>query len=294
MSFSSDLKAEIIEQPIKASCCRKAFASALLASKAKVQDGAITLNVENDAQAALASKYITEFFGASPNTQRPKSGGRCRTLTFSSKSALRYLNSISTQDPLYTVKCPACESAFFRGMFFASGRISDPTKQYLLEFSPTNCADRFLQVLAEIGVDARMTQRLGRTDLYVKKSSIIEDFFAFVGLNSAAFAFMNAKIESEFRNNTNRIVNCETNNISKSVMASHKQISVIDELESANLLSSLPEELEATARLRIKHRDLSLSQLAAIAVPAISKSGLSHRLKKIMEYSETLLPGVKK
>ena len=96
------------------------------------------------------------------------------------------------------------------------------------------------------------------------------------------------------RNNTNRIVNCETNNISKSVTASHKQISVIDELERANLLSSLPEELEATARLRIKYRDLSLSQLAAVAVPAISKSGLSHRLKKIMEYSETLLPGVKK
>ena len=105
---------------------------------------------------------------------------------------------------------------------------------------------------------------------------------------------MNAKIESEFRNNTNRIVNCETNNISKSVMASHKQISVIDELERANLLSSLPEELEVTARLRIKYRDLSLSQLAAVSVPAISKSGLSHRLKKIMEYAETLLPGVKK
>ncbi len=294
MSFSSDLKTEIIEQPIKASCCRKAFASALLASKARVCDNIITLNVENDEHAAFAAKYISDFFGATPVVERPKSGGRCRTLTFSSKSAMRYLNAINSEDPPYAVKCPACEAAFFKGMFFASGRISDPKKQYLLEFSPVNCCDKFIDALAGVGVDARKTQRGGRVDLYIKKSAIIEDFFAFIGLNSAAFAFMNATIESEFRNNTNRIVNCETNNISKSVMASHKQISVIDELERANLLSSLPEELEVTARLRIKYRDLSLSQLAAVSVPAISKSGLSHRLKKIMEYAETLLPGVKK
>ncbi len=294
MSFSSDLKHEIIEQPIKASCCRKAFASALIASKALVHDGSVSINLENDELANFAAKFISEFFGASTEPQRPKSGGRCRVLEFSSKSALRYIGAINSNESLYSAKCPACEAAFFRGLFFAAGRISDPTKQYLLEFSPTNCCDKFVSALSDIGVEARTTQRKGRTDIYVKKSSIIEDFFAFVGLNSAAFAFMNAKIESEFRNNTNRIVNCETNNISKSVTASHKQISVIDELERHNLLSSLPEELEATARLRIKYRDLSLSQLAAVSVPAISKSGLSHRLKKIMEYSEMLLPGVKK
>ena len=294
MSFSSDLKAEIIEQPIKTSCCRKAFASALIASKARLVDGGIQMNLENDALAGLAVRYISEFFGAIPEIQRPKSGGRCRVLSFTSKSAIRYLNGINLNDPLYVPKCPGCAAAFFLGFFFAAGRISDPAKQYLLEFSPTNCCDKFMKALSEIGVDVRATQRGGRTDLYIKKSAIIEDFFAFIGLNSAAFAFMNATIESEFRNNTNRIVNCETNNISKSVTASHKQISVIEELEKANLLSSLPEELEATARLRIKYRDLSLSQLAAVSVPAISKSGLSHRLKKIMEYSETLLPGVKK
>lgn len=294
MSFSSDLKSEIIEQPIKTSCCRKAFACALLASKARVEDGKVVLRLENDQQAEFAAKYIAEFFGASPMPTKPKSGGRCRDLEFSSKSAVRYLESINSQGSLYNPKCPSCEAAFFKGLFFAAGRITDPAKQYLLEFSPVNACAKFIDALSDIGVDARMTVRNGRTDIYVKKSAIIEDFFAFIGLNSAAFAFMNAKIESEFRNNTNRIVNCETNNISKSVTASHKQISVIDELERANLLSSLPEELEATARLRIKYRDLSLSQLAAVAVPAISKSGLSHRLKKIMEYSETLLPGVKK
>lgn len=144
------------------------------------------------------------------------------------------------------------------------------------------------------GIELKKTIRRGIAVLYLKKSEVIEDFFAKIGLNNAAFAFMNAKIKGEFRNNANRIANCETNNIGKAVSASHRQISVIDELDRANLLSSLPDELEKTAKLRIRYRDLSLSQLAAISVPPISKSGLSHRLNKIMELAPHLMPALKK
>ena len=100
---------------------------------------------------------------------------------------------------------------------------------------------------------------------------------------------MNAKIEGELRNNANRVFNCDTNNIDKAVRASLKHISYISRLDEANLLSSLPEELEATARLRLLYKDYSLAQLAAISVPSISKSGLSHRLNKISEIAEKLL-----
>ena len=146
MSFSSELKTEIIEQPIKASCCRKAFALALIASKARVCDNLISLNVENDEHAVFASKYIADFFGATPIAERPKSGGRCRTLTFSSKSALRYLSAISADEQLYTPKCPACEAAFFKGMFFASGRISRNSCSILrfMEYRISSCPPFFL------------------------------------------------------------------------------------------------------------------------------------------------------
>ena len=107
------------------------------------------------------------------------------------------------------------------------------------------------------------------------------------------FQVMNSKINAELRNNANRIANCETSNIEKAVNSSMKQIAVILELERAQLLSSLPEELERTARLRLEHRDLSLSQLAAISVPPISKSGLSHRLNKIMQLAKKHLATVK-
>ena len=85
------------------------------------------------------------------------------------------------------------------------------------------------------------------------------------------------------------MANCETNNIAKTVDAARGQLEVIRALDEANLLSSLPDELEATARLRLQYSDLSLSQLAAVSVPPISKPGLSHRLKRIIEIGNNLL-----
>ena len=84
-------------------------------------------------------------------------------------------------------------------------------------------------------------------------------------------------------------MNCVTNNYDRMTAASKRQINIISELERLNLLTSLPEELEKTAKLRLQYEDLSLSALAKISVPPISKSGLSHRLNKIMELSRTLL-----
>ena len=113
--------------------------------------------------------------------------------------------------------------------------------------------------------------------------------FALAGMNNTVFEIINARINSESRNNANRIANCETNNIGKSVNASQKHLNAIRDLEAANQLSSLPDELEKTAMLRLKYTDLSLSQLANVSVPAITKSGLSHRLNKILEYAEQKL-----
>ena len=103
------------------------------------------------------------------------------------------------------------------------------------------------------------------------------------------FEITNLQIEREILNNTNRVVNCETNNIEKSVSASSRQTAAIKALADHNLLSSLPDELEYTARLRIQNDSLSLSQLSKLFTPPISKSGLSHRLSKIIEFADLLL-----
>ena len=128
-----------------------------------------------------------------------------------------------------------------------------------------------------------------RIRLYTRSSTQIEDFFALAAMNQTTFHFMNIKIENEFRNNANRLYNCEMNNIAKAVLATSKQLRAIQRLRDADLLSSLPEELENTAKLRLENPDLSIAQLAAISVPAISKPGLSHRLKRLCKISEDLL-----
>ena len=292
MSFSSKLKNEIASASPRSACCRRAFLSGVLFAKAKALDSEIYFNLENDSYAEFVSEIIKEVYGNGGRIE--KKGGRCRTLSFHSKSAIKYLSSLNDSIDPVGAKCQGCEVNFLRGVFFASGRISDPEKQYLLEFSPINHPLIFTEILVNSGIDIKCTQRRGETVFYIKKSSLIEDFLALVGLNSAAFELMNAKIEGELRNNANRVANCDSNNIDRSVNASHRQFYVLDALVEANLLSSLPEELEKTAKLKLANRDLSLSQLAAISVPAISKSGLSHRLNRIIEIAEELMPGLKK
>lgn len=294
MSFSSDLKQEIVTDGIKSVCCRRAFIHGVLFSKASVIDGKIEFSVENDEYASFISEIVSEIYSKTAEVKRSAKGGRCRIVSFDSKSAVKYLDKLSSDEVLFESRCPFCHSAFLRGIFFASGRISDPKKQYLLEFSPILRADLFVNLLSESGIEIKSSQRNGQSVFYLKKSSMIEDFFTLSAMNSATFEIMNAKIESEIRNNANRVANCETNNIDRAVNASHRQLAVLDELSKNNLLSSLPDELEKTARLRLANRDLSIPQLAAISVPSISKSGLTHRLNKIMEIAGQMMPKINK
>ena len=289
MSFSSDLKNEILADMPKSACCRRAILLGVLFAKGEYDsDGQIFFNVENDAYAECLSAVITEQYGKEPSISRPKSGGRCRVVSFFSKAAHKYLDKLATSEPC-DAKCPYCINAFLRGIFLVSGRICDPEKQYLLEFSPILRVEAFKNMLSESGVELKEVNRRGSSVLYVKKSSMIEDFLALSSLNDAVFALMNVKIEGELRNNANRIANCEMNNIDRAVSATGRQLALLDELDRCNLLSSLPDELEKTARLRLRHRDLSIPQLAAISIPPISKSGLMHRMKRIMELAEQML-----
>ena len=294
MSFSSDVKTETMSVQMKNICCRKAMLLGIISSKGACDANTVVITLENDAQSEFTLKLIQEHYGRSALIRRPKKGGRCREVVFESKSCASYIARILSGDALFDEKCPACSSAFVRGVFFACGKVSNPEKQYMLEISPTMLLERHYQMLSDCGIELKTSSRNGSEYLYAKKSAVIEDFFAYAGLNNTMFAFVNEKIKGEIRNNANRISNCEMNNIDKAVTASHKQISVIEELDRAGLLSSLPEELEKTARLRLLHRDLSLSQLSAISVPPISKSGLSHRLAKIIELASQRIPQNKK
>lgn len=295
MSFSKDLKNEIAEHHYKNPCCRRALLHGIILVKGICdEDNNIRFNIENNEYASFACKYIKEFFGVDAGICVPEKGGRCKTVKFKSKAAARFLMQIDESQDTNLLKCPACQMALVRGIYMACGRLSDPTKQFCLEFSPINRVEYILTMFENMGITLKFIMRKSEKILYTKNSTVIEDFLATAELNDAAFTVMNIKIKNGIVNRVNRIRNLEAVNISRGVDAATEQRALIEELQKRRLLSQLPEELEMTARLRLKHPDMTLSRLAMHSVPPISKSGITHRMKKIMTLGAELLEKKKK
>ena len=289
MSFSFEQKKGIIASSYK-SCCRRSLLRGVLFSKGCVDDGvSVSISLEKREIADYLSPLIREFFGKNTVPNTSPVGGRRVLLSFDSRSAAEYLAEASKSIDSFDAKCDLCGMSFLRGVFLASGRMSDPKKQYSIEFSLGSRSEIFDGYLKSLGVSSSVSHKNNESVVFIKNGEEIEEFCAHAGLNKALFAIIDARAEGELRKNVMRVANCETNNIAKAVDAAKGQLEVIRALEESNLLSSLPEELEATARLRLRYADLSLAQLSAVSVPPISKPGLSHRLKRIMEIGNNLL-----
>lgn len=295
MSFCQDQKLTILTEQIRSKCCLKAFVEGIIAACGSVAEDKVHLTVPKELAPYLQS-YCVQLYSTTLESVACKKGGRQIVVSLSSSSARRFLMELDESGTLTpSAKCAACFSYFLKGLFLICGALSDPTVEYRLELKPTAREEQIQsiqRVLSDNGIELHEAKRHGRSFLYTKKSTAIEDFFALANMNQVAFALMNRKIEHEIRNNANRISNCEMSNIEKAVTASTRHLGAIENLASAGLLSSLPEELEQTARLRLLYPDLSISQLANLITPAITKSGLTHRLNKILKISEELLGSV--
>ena len=291
MSFAQEQKASIISHTIKTSCCKRALLQGILTARAQIAEDGIRLSVDSTETASFVKELIYDVYAKDTEEITSSAGGRRKLLLFNTKSVAKYLSDLEETGVSYHEKCALCQSYFLRGLFLASGRVSDPAKQYSLEFSVGDRAEIISDFFVSIGLAPRISRKKNETLVYFRNSTAIEDFFALSNMNQTAFDVMNAKIEGELRNTANRIANCETNNIDRAVSASMSQIALIEELVERGLISLLPDELERTARFRMENKDMSLSQLAGAITPPISKSGLSHRLKKITEMAENILHG---
>ncbi len=184
-------------------------------------------------------------------------------------------------------ECDSCRRMFTRGAFLASGTVSDPKASYHLEISTpyTNLTRDMVKLLSDIGLPTRTTVRKSSNVIYYKDSEQIVDFLNAIGATNAAFEVINRKIMKEYRNNANRRVNFETANIEKTVNACNEINNLIQFLIDSGEINELDAELQKTARIRFENPGLSLSELAAIFDPPISKSGLSHRLRRITAFA---------
>lgn len=182
-----------------------------------------------------------------------------------------------------------CKNAFLRGVFIACGFISDPDKTYRVEVTVrrVNFVQALIALYHEFRLTPRTSMRKGVTVLYIKSAEEIKNYLAVIGANGFIFDYVNVEIEKDIRNEINRTMNCENANMNKMILASELQAKAAQILKSKGY-AGVPENLVEVAELRLNNRELSLEQLGQILQPPLSKSGVCHRMKKIIELAKRI------
>ncbi len=192
----------------------------------------------------------------------------------------------------YIKKNNCCKKAFLRGIFLGSGCIVDPNTDYHFEITTKSKknANALLDILNNlIGFEAKLLKRNNNLYvIYIKDSDQISMAISYLGANKALLTYENIRVERSIKNNINRNINCETANMSKTITAAYKQIKAIEKLEKEGKLERLPAQLKDIALLRKKHPDMSLEDLSKLCNDKITKSGVNHRLKKIIDIANNL------
>ena len=180
--------------------------------------------------------------------------------------------------------------AMVRGTFLGGGSLNNPNYQYHLEtiFSTRKNAEFIRNRLLEYNIQGKLLQRKNTYSVYIKEAEEISKYLAFIGAGKSVLNFEEIRVVRDTRNSINRLVNCETANLNKTINAAVDQIEAIKYLKKKGKLKELSKNLQEIANLRIKNPDASLAELGQMLENPIGKSGVNHRLKKIIEIANEL------
>lgn len=304
MSFSSEIKDEIIRLNDEKRCCRKAEIAGILRTGLMLKKYRESSSLIFITEHASLSRYIftniKSQIKAGPNifgekTTRFKKHVVYR-LNFNKMLNMDDLNlflqSIGVQVNLnegrivynnYEISERCCMRAYIRGGFLAVGSITSPEKAYHLELSFTdkNIALEYMEFMKEFDLKPKHLSRKGYEIVYLKEGQDIVDFLNVIGAHQGLMEMENIRILKDMRNQVNRIVNCETANLGKIVNASLKQVDFIKHLDNTTGIENLPAGLKEIARLRLEFPEASLTELGNMLTPPLGKSGVNHRLRKL-------------
>ena len=311
MSFSSEVKAEIASDIPSAKHCRIASAAVLLTCIGRFErdpDGKYRLLLSQENGEALRKCFTLVCKTSNIRTVM------CSPVNTGGREPRGWLQADLSSDTVRELaqKIRACDSAgnlrgdddctvpaellgrsccrrnYVRDLFLCCGSVSDPRKEYHLEWScgSKEQASQLKEILLSFGKEAKAVLRKKVHVVYFKDSEDIVDLLNLMGAPISMMEMENQRILKGLRNSVNRRVNCETANIGKTVSASRKQISDIRYLEESGILRTLPESLRKMAELRLQYPDTPLRELGDLAVPPIGKSGVNHRLRRLTEIAE--------
>ena len=300
MSFASEIKSELLRIDTKKECCIRAELCGLICFGGTVLPGGrVRIATENAATARRGFSLIRDCFGISgeiiTNHSRAARGANAYAIAVDSAAdGFRILSGLSLLEG-HTVSFrireemlenPCCHRAFLRGAFLGGGSVANPEKEYHLELTTPRplLAEDTVRLFAEFGLGARMVQRRASRVVYFKSSEEIGDVLNIIGAHTAYMELMNVRILKERRNQVNRRVNCETANLDKAVDAAQAQVAAIRHLKRSGRLSSLSQGLRDAAEMRLLFPEAPLAELGKML--NISKSGINHRMRKLMELAE--------
>lgn len=299
MSFSSDVKTELCRDSIGKKCCALAEAYGVLLYANSFSLNQIRVMTENDAFAVRLPRLFHRAFALDFDVLPAPGKTDKRSFLISDPDKLRAVFSAFGYDPdravahhinLAVVESDCDRTAFLRGAFLAGGSVTDPARGYHLELATghESVCREVRALLLEMGFEPKDAVRGRSWITYFKKSGAIEDFLTALGASVSAMGIMQAKVEKHMTNAMNRLTNCDMANADKVTDAAAEQLAAIRAIEAGPGLDSLPPVLQATALLRIANPSCSLSDLAQLAWPAVSKSCMNHRLRKLTEISRSL------
>lgn len=296
-SYTVETKNLLSAVQMKSRCCRKALLFGMLYPASDFAGGEIRLSVDLEKSMSLFTALAKSVCKAEmlwEQSVRKSRRGEAQEVWHllggeeCLPSALLAEFAAASEDFSLIRKCEGCYAAFVRGVFLSVGTIVAPENAYHVEFAisdDTRC-EQFCTLLTQIGFPAKITSRRGVKAIYLKESEVIEDLFTYIGAQSVSLEIMNTKIMRDIRNNENRRANCDTANIFKSTGAAANQIRAIKQLMESGRLGTLHKNLQTTAELRLEYPEVSLIELAGLHEPPITKSGVSHRLQKLIEAAE--------
>jgi len=296
MSFSSDVKNELLAVENTAPCCENAQIYGLLLFGKSFSASEISISLENKAVAAYYKKVLDKYAGGC-FAIKSSSAEKTKIRTSNKASAKTLFESFGYGEKEKNLRinwanfsCENCYAAFLRGSFLSCGTITSPDKNYHLEFTVPflNLCKDFRKVFSELGFEPKQITRNGYYILYFKDSESIEDILTLMGAVNASLELMSVKVYKDMRNNINRRTNFETANLDRIINAENIQKDAIKKIKNTVGINALPEELRRVAIIRLENDGLSLRELGEMCDPVLTRSGVNHRLKKIVEFANDI------
>jgi DNA-binding protein WhiA len=308
VSFSADVKNELARVTDGQNCCHVAELAALMRMGGTMLiSGHNTIGVnfttENAAVARKALTLIKRGFGLAvevvvTRARRLKKANSYHVKVAPSPVVTKLLAElgimrgevINAGRDMGLLRKACCRRAYLRGAFLGGGSVSKPEGEYHLELVTGNhdFAKTLVRLLKSFGLPARMTDRKQDFVVYLKDGDAITSLLRIIGAHNALFAFENVRVVKDMRNQVNRLVNCETANLQKTVNAAVRQVESIRLIAARIGVDKLPQSLREAAELRLAHQEATLQELVDLADGQVGKSGMNHRLRKLEQIARDL------